>query len=224
MSNPWPGVPARCRFRPIFEWPGHVGRPQAHLRGSSEIAAVRRNHHDLGWIQPQKLGRSAIHLAVRLVRPGKLRGEHGVPGQTGVLCHVDEQGDVAVRQRCEDVSSAKAGQTRDRVGPRAQPMPHAVQIIQVVLGETFQTKLGHELIEDHAVEIIDNGPGQLTAPDTAHRRPVPSAPPIRKTRPIDGQPLARSERPAFTYDARSPVDDRAEHIERQRAHAADALE
>src|SRR5262249_20099110 len=90
-----------------------------------KVADVRSAHHDFLWLQAQEVHGSQVGLAIRLVMFGKLSGTDEIPRQACVLCHVGEQGDIAVRERPDDELLLEASQACNRIRPRLQSMPHA---------------------------------------------------------------------------------------------------
>ena len=115
--------------------PRHERRAQAGARGSVEIVLVRGDHHHFAGREAEQPRRALVHLAVPLVVPEELRRQHAVPRQAAVLRHVGEQRDVAVRQRRDHELLLEPLQPGDRVLPRREAMPGAVEVILLGVGE-----------------------------------------------------------------------------------------
>ena len=77
----------------------HKGCSQAECLRSVQVTGVSRNHHHFAKFQAQYLRRTLIDLMRRLVGAYDIGRDDGVPRQTGVLRHVNEQPEVAVRER-----------------------------------------------------------------------------------------------------------------------------
>ena len=82
------------------------------------------------FLRSEDLGRRLIDLVIRLVVTHQLGAEdaHPTAGRR-VLRELGHQRDVAVRQRRDDELLLQSRQAGDRVGPRRQPMPRAVQCV-----------------------------------------------------------------------------------------------
>src|SRR3989442_5593211 len=88
-------------------------RLKTNLLGCLQVAFVCSHHHYLCWPQAKETGGGLVNFLVRLVVTKKLRGQHAVPGQACVLRHVDEEGNIAIRQRRYNVTAAQAIQPRN---------------------------------------------------------------------------------------------------------------
>ena len=131
-----------------------------------------------------------------------------------MLCHVGEKGDVAVGESGDYVTRLEPLESRRRVGPCVEPVPRLVEVDLFVLSEAGDLEPIEKLVEDHAVEVVDAGPGELAASDAGHRRSVARSPGVGELGPVDvGQTLAVSEHLALSGDAAAPVDNRSEDIE-----------
>ena len=114
------------------------------------------------------------------------------------------------------------GQAAPRIRPGVQPVPDAVQVVDFVLGEPFDGEAREQLVQDHAVQLVDVHPGQLARTHARHRRPVAGAPGVGEGVPVDGELFPAAERAAFADDRTAPVHDRAENVEYQGADRAGA--
>jgi hypothetical protein len=94
-------------------------------------------------------------------------------------------------------------------------MPDAVEVLQLRLGERLEREFPAQLIEDHAVQLVDVGPAERALAHPRHRRLVARAPRVGELRPVHAQSLARSEDLALADDRRAPVHHRTEYVERQ---------
>src|SRR6185437_12032394 len=77
-----------------------------------------------------------------------------------------------------------------------------------------------ELVEDHAVQLVDLRPWQLAAAQALHRRLIAAAPLLGECLPIEGDAALAAEGCQLAQDAAMPVDHGAEHVEDQRLDAA----
>ncbi len=100
------------RLWSILERPMNKRRAKAELLGGLQVTLVRRDHHHLLRPQVEELGYQPIHLWVRLVVPDQLGRKDAVPWEPGVLGHVGEQRDVAVREGSHHKASAEALERR----------------------------------------------------------------------------------------------------------------
>jgi len=90
-------------------------------------------------------------------------------------------------------------------------MPDRVQPAPRRLVEVAQAEARQQLVEDHAVQVVDQGPAEFTRHHPLHRRPVAGAPGERERVAVD----PGVERGDLPRDRAVPVDDGAEHIERE---------
>src|SRR5213592_1482808 len=95
--------------------------------------------------------------------------------------------------------------------------PGTVQVVDLLLGEPDDAELNEELVEGHPMEIVELGPRERAAPHAFEHRLVEPAPRVGERRPADPQALGAPERLAVADQARPPVDDGTEDIERQRS-------
>ena len=117
----------------VLQRPADKGGMEAAAARRHEVAIVRRHHHALPRLEIEKGGGAVIGLRLRLVSMGHFRAEDRVPRQAGIFGHVDHQRDIAIRQCHEDVFALQSGQAFDRVRPALEPMPGAVQMVDLGL-------------------------------------------------------------------------------------------
>src|SRR5882724_8927220 len=207
--------------RAVLRRPRHERRAQAERARRREVAVVRGDHHALAWRQPEERGRRQVGLGLGLVVPRDLRAEDGVPREPTILRHVDDQRDVAVRERREDELLLEAREAGHGVGPGVEAVPGTVQVIDLGLREPLDGELGQELVEALAVEIVELRPRAPAAAHLVHRGLVEAAPRIGEPGPVHAEALRLAERLALADEARPPVHHRAEDIEGERFDVRD---
>ena len=97
-----------------------------------------------------------------------------------------------------------------------------LSVVLFGLREPGESEAAEDGLEDHPMQDVELGPGQLAASDTVHARRVAGAPGVGELRPVHGHTLPLRQRLDFTRDRRAPVDDRAEGVEHQRLHRRQA--
>src|SRR3989441_1776292 len=103
-------------------------------------------------------------------------------------------------------------------------MPGVVQLLDLLLAQSAQAERLQQIVEDHAVKLIDVRPGQLALAHAVHGRVVARAPGVGELRPVDAQAFLLRQQLAFADDGAPPVDDGAEDIESQRLdHSSRAM-
>ncbi len=102
---------------------------------------MRRRHHHLARPQVQQPGDAQIGLRVRLEVAEQVGAEDHVPRDAGELRHVQQQRDVAVRQRPDDEARLQPGQAGHRIRPGVQPVPAQVDMDQVLLRQARDAEL-----------------------------------------------------------------------------------
>src|SRR5215831_6460396 len=207
--------------RAVLARPRHEGRAQTDGARRGEVAVVGGDHHAFARRQSQERGRRQVRLRLRLVVAGDLRAEHRIPGKAAVLGHVHHQRDVAVGQRRQDELLLEARETGHRVGPRIEPMPGAVEMIDLRLRKALDAELDQERVEALAMEIVELRPRAPAAADLVHRRLVEPAPGVGELRPVDAETVFLAEGLALADQARAPVHHGAEDIERERLDVLD---
>jgi hypothetical protein len=100
-------------------------------------------------------------------------------------------------------------------------MPRPVQVIDLGFREPLDRELRQQLVEALAVQIVELRPLAAVIAHLVHRRLIQTAPGIGELGPVYVEPLLLAERLAFADQARSPVHDGAEHIERERLDVLD---
>src|SRR5260221_171132 len=108
--------------------------------------------------------------------------------------------DIAVGERGDDVARAQPIQAGDRIGPRHQAVPGAVQMIDLRLAESLDTELLEQAVQDRAVQQVDVLPAARAFRHAVHRGTVSGAPGIGEGGPVDLQAFGRSEQLAFADD------------------------
>ena len=124
----------------VFLRPVDESGAQTETARGPQVARMRRAHHHFFRLQLQQAHRGEVGFAIGLVMPGQLGGKDQVPGNTGMLGHVGQKRDVAVRQRRNGVLLLEARETGDGIGPRLQAMPDAVPMVFFFFGKTFDVK------------------------------------------------------------------------------------
>ena len=155
--------------------------------GGAQIAQVGRHHHHFGGLEIEEVSSGQIDLAIRLVMPDQLGAENAVPRQSGMFGHRRHQRDVAVRQRRDRELLLQPRQPADRVRPRPQPMPRAIERIGLRAGEAGDLELDENLVEDHPMQVVEPGPRQLAGADAVHARAITTAPGIGELRAVHAE-------------------------------------
>ena len=202
--------------RAVLGRTGDEGGAQAAGRRRDQIAAMRRDHHAGRGRQIEQGSRAQIGLRLRLVGARHLGAEDHVPGQPGALGHVDHQRDVAVGERREDEPALQPAQAFDRVRPRVEPVPGAIEVIDLGLAQPADRMLVEQRQQVLAVQVVEPGPGAPAAPDLLQRRLIARPPGIGEGMPVARDPPRTERRSGLARDALAPVHDRAEHVEAQR--------
>src|ERR1035438_5951956 len=73
--------------------------------------------------------------------PGEFSRQDQVPGEAGVLGHIGEQRNIAVRERRNRVLALEVRKTCNGIRPRLQAMPYPVPVFLFVCSETFDVEL-----------------------------------------------------------------------------------
>src|SRR5215211_735519 len=196
---------------------GDVGGFQAVLLGGAQVVWVGGDHHYLVGVEVEQFGRHQVGLGVRLVLADQLGGEDEIPRKTGSLRHVDEQGNVAVREGSDDVAFLQTCQALDGVRPGIEAVPDFVESIFLFLGQTHYADLVQQFFEGGAVEGVEVRPGDLTAAHAVHRGRVSAAPGVGEGGPVHVEILFSTQRLALPDYGRAPVHDRTEHVEDKRS-------
>ena len=163
---------ACAKFVPALD----VGSLQAASARGGQVVLVRRHQHDLAGHHIKHFGNAQISVRVWLVRLEHLSRQHAVPGQARALGHVGQEAEVAVGQAANRELGLKPCQTGNGVGPGVQPVPHFIQVLGLRLVQMGNFELGQDPIQNHAVQVINEGPRQLPLHHAAHGRLVTGAP------------------------------------------------
>src|SRR5690606_7839596 len=126
----------------------------------------------------------------------------------GMFRHVGEQREVAVRQRADREAAAQALEPRDRVGPGIEAVPDEIEPPARRFVDLY-AMLREQVVEDHAMELVDPGPAQLAAATAVHGRRIAGPPFVRELAARDAEPQGVD----LPRDGAVPVDDRAEDVE-----------
>src|SRR5581483_2181461 len=107
-----------------------------------------------------------------------------------------------------------------RIRPGIEAVPGAIELCPLCFAEAGEAVLRQELVEDHAVEIVDARPREIAAAHALHRRLISRAPVVGEARPIGGDALLATEPLELADDAAAPIDDGAENVENESLDAA----
>src|SRR5579871_3369029 len=168
----------------VLQWPADKGGVKAAPARRDEVAIMGRDHHALLRPQIEKSGGAIIGFGQRLVGAGHLGAEDRVPGQPAIFRHIDHQRDIAVGQGDENVFALQPGQPRDRIRPRVEPVPGAVQMVDLGLGEPRYAKFRQQFDQVLAVQIVEPRPGPLAVANLGHRRLITGPQPIGEIVPV----------------------------------------
>ena len=202
-----------------FVWALDVGGAQpAGARAGQVVVVGGHQHHRLGR-HVEGAGHAQVGRRVGLVGAKDFGAQHRVPRQAGALGHAGEQVHVAVGQGDDDEASLELLQPRHAVGPGRQPVPRAVQVRAGGLIQVGQAEGGQHLVQDLAVQRVDQRPGLLAAHDARHGGRIAGAPGTRE----GGAVYVGVQRAHLPHDAAVPVDHGAENVEGQHLHAVGQL-
>src|SRR5215210_8937166 len=185
------------------------------LRGA-QVARVGSDQHDLLGAQIKQVWRHQIGLDIWLVVTDKLGREDQIPRQSGPLCHVGQEGYVAVGERRDDVPFLQTREPGDGVRPGVETMPSLIEVVSLLFRQAFDAELFEQLFEGGAVEGVEVGPWQFAAPDPVHGRSVAAAPLVGEGGPVDIEVLLSAELLALPDHRTAPVHHGAEHVEDER--------
>ena len=101
-------------------------------------------------------------------------------------------------------------------------MPDAVETIGLIFRQAANAVAQQQLIEIHAVQIVEHAPVDLAGAHALHGRLLERAPIVGEGRPIEIDVLGAAQFLAVSDNGRMPIDDRAEDVEGQRADAVKA--
>ena len=81
------------------------------------------------------------------------------------------------------------------------------------LGQSLDFVLFEQVFQDHALQIVEVRPWNLTLPHSVHRRPVCEAPAVGELDPVEVQTLGFAPVGSLRNDGTAPVNNCAEDIE-----------
>jgi len=85
----------------------------------------------------------------------------------------------------------------------------------VLLGKQSDPEFFEDIVQNHAAEHVDLGPGQFTPVDAVHRGEVARSPGVGKSGPVEQNALFLAEAVAFANNAAAEIDTGPEHVKRQ---------
>ena len=135
---------------------------------------------------------------------------HGMPA---FFAHVEQQRHVAVGQRPDDELPLQPRQPGHRIRPRLQPVPAAVDMLQIGLGQPLDAELRHQHVERGAMQPVQRRPRLLALAHAVHRRVIGRAPGIHQRGPVGVDVALAAERGQLGDQAAAPVHHGAERIE-----------
>src|SRR5690606_14219961 len=107
------------------------------------------------------------------------------------------------------------------IGPRHQAVPGAIEMLQLLFAQPGQGELFDQLVQHHAMQVVQLGPGQLAAAYPIQRGTIAGTPAVRKLAPIDVITFALSQQLSSADNRSTPVHHRAEYVEYQSPDASD---
>ncbi len=140
---------------------------------------------------------------------------HSKPAQSGQVGH---QGDIAVGERGDQVLLFYSREALDGIGPGIEAAPDVSPGNFFCFGEAFDFEFDEEFFEDHAMQIVEAGPGDFALAYFVHRRFVAEAPTIGEGDPVEVEVFGFAPGHALGDYRAAPVDDCAEDIEDERFH------
>src|SRR5262249_34802576 len=115
----------------------------------------------------------------------------------------------------EDVALPQARHAGHGIGPRIEPVPDAVDVIDLSLAQSFDRELGQVLTQILEMQHVELDEAAAPAAHALHRRLILLPPGVGELPPIAlDRRLALGEIVAeIAHDRAAPIDDRAEHVE-----------
>src|SRR6185437_4611378 len=199
-----------------------AGRQAALLR-RREVAVVGGAQHHLVRLEIHAVDHAEIGFGVGLVVLEGLAREAVVPRDAAVLCHVDQQRDVAVGQRGDNELLLHHADALDRIGPRTELVPEVGEFPRPRLAGMLQAALLQQHLEGLLVEVVDARPRQLALANAAYLRLVEAAPVVGEARPVGLHPVFLADFGQVLDQAAAPVHHRAEHVEDADLEVAEIL-
>ncbi len=133
----------RCQvgalLRAVFLGPTHEHGPEAAGARCLQVVVVGGDERHLVRRQSDRFRRLQVGLGLRLVAPGDLGAENGVPRESAKARQVQHARDMAVRQGADREALLQPGKTFDRIGPWIEPLPGAIEVGQI--GTCNRTKI-----------------------------------------------------------------------------------
>ena len=202
--------------RAMLGRPGDEGGAKAERARGLEVGVVGGDHHAPVRREAEQIGGAEIGGGQRFVRAGDLGAEDRVPRQPRAPGHVDQQRHVAVGQGGEDEAPLQPGQALDRIRPRLEPMPGAVQMLDLVRPAVRRGRTHRARPKVLAMQVIEPDPRAAAAAHLLHRGLIERAPAIGDGLPVALDAARAEEAAQLARDAAAPVDHRAEHVKRER--------
>ncbi len=201
--------------RPVFVDARGVRGAQAAFGGGIEIARMRGHHHALRGRQIERLAGGEIDARLRLVVAGDFGAENGVPRKLVAAREIDHQRDVAVRHRRQHEFGFQPRQRRRHVRPGIEPVPDARQIVEHFVGQVLQAEARQQPHEVAPVQHVELGERDAPRAHLLHAGLVFAAPGVGEGFPVEAVAEGGQDAFGLARDRCSPVDDGAEHVEKQ---------
>ena len=210
----------RHAYGTIAELVGAINESRAETiaAGSLQIVDVGSAHHHFLRLQAEIIVSRDVYFAVRLVVPDQFGAENGVPRKTGGSGQAGHQSDIAVRERRDQVLLLYTREAVDGIRPGFEPAPDVSPGNFFFFGEAFNFEFNEQFFEDHSMQIIESGPGDLALTYLVHRRFVSEAPAVGKGDPVDIEVFGLAPGNALGNYRTAPVHNCAEYIEDERFH------
>ena len=163
-------------------------------------------------------GGGEIDARLRLVVAGEFGAEDGIPGKIVAPRQIDHDGNIAVRQRRQEIIAPKTRQAGRHVGPGVEPVPGEVESAAFFVAQRAEPEARQDAIEVAPVQHVE-----LAEPDAAgahlfHGALIFVAPGIRQGRPVERIAARLEHRLGLARNPAAPIDQRAEDVEQQRFH------
>src|SRR5271170_7531032 len=91
-------------------------------------------------------------------------------------------------------------------------MPDEIPVHLFLFGQTGDVVFHEQLVEEHAVENVELGPGHGAVADFVHRGAVTGAPFVGELTPVNLEVFLFAPHRALANDGAAPVDDGAESV------------
>jgi hypothetical protein len=93
-------------------------------------------------------------------------------------------------------------------------------MVLFLFGKTFDVKLGEQVFQQRAMQVVEVGPWHVALSHLVHGRRIAGPPSIGKASPIDGDAFGFFPGPAFFDDRSAPVDHCAKCVKDERFHGS----